>query len=157
MRIIGVDPGPDGALALALMVDGRFTSWAETTMRELDQSIFEQADWFAIEVIGRAAQSKHEIATAETVGRIAERLELVGEQYIRLRRIQIAYACGRPGGMKRGTRYGDAQINRYLRTIYPELDALRPFKQYNHILAACAVAHTAVGKIQAAQIAAREG
>lgn len=153
MRIMGIDPGPDGVFAWAIWDEGRFIDFAEAGTRGLPDVFFSSADWYAIEVMrGGKTWGRAKASTVETVGRLKERLDLLGEQHISLDRVTIARCCGRPTIMRKGSRFGDAQVNRYLRSVYPELRDLRPLDKYNHILAACACAHAARGKIQALMV-----
>lgn len=150
MTIMGIDPGPDG-FAWAFMRDGLFRHYDEHTW-DSEYSGLPFADIVAIEdwTPGRPI-SNDGILTIRSI----EKLAALHPGAILIRREKIAASCGRPAYLKKKQRYGNPQVNKWMRTVYPELDMLRPLKQYRHILAACAVAHCAVGIIQARQVAAK--
>ena len=144
--IVGIDPGPKG-FAWALLLDGRFDDWDEYSWGVccvFSEKILQSAHSIAVEefsagrILGNASRE-----TIKSIGRI----QALYDNVLLIPRVQVASSLGLGGRQKRG----DAQINRAMCVLYPELRG-RQKGLNSHTRAACAVAHAAVGKLQAKAI-----
>lgn len=148
VTIVGIDPGPNG-FAWAKLDGSHFTDWGEHTFpddRETfvgmrSETIYAIEHWTAGRTLGNYGRD-----TTLTIGRLIEWWP--HPHHILVPRERVATSLG----LKRNEKRGNPQVNRIIRKLYPELADLRPLKQYRHILAACAVAHAAVGVLQAEKI-----
>lgn len=137
MKIHGIDPGPDG-FAVAVMDNGRFSFWFTAkwpeTIKARDEDVIAIEDFTGGRTIGLSS-----IATTKTIGRLTQ----MWPNAILIPRIRVARSLNLALNRKRG----DAQINRVMCQLYPELQGRKPGLN-SHTRAACAVAHAAIGVIQ---------
>jgi len=140
--IAGIDPGPKG-FAWAVLQFGAFDGWGEFVWSEVESYLYfghsiAVEEFSAGRILGNASRE-----TIKSIGRI----QALYDNVLLIPRVQVASSLGLGCRQKRG----DAQINRAMCVLYPELRG-RQKGLNSHTRAACAVAHAAVGKLQANKV-----